>query len=434
MPAKTQTVGASTSRTLATSYLPNGQVEGHVLPSGAVVRYSYRADGRTLSISVNGVEIVREIDYHAFGEPKSWRYGNTDSYQRVFDRDGRIEQHSAGANVRTLGYDEASRIETQTDSAGGPNQWTYGYDDLDRLETASNAGTQGPIANLALEWDYDPTGNRTQETRGASPPVPFVIAPASNRLDSVGGQSRNYDAAGNTINDGTGTTSVYNARNRLIRTTKAGLTTHYAHNAFGERVCKASAGPDCLQSADRIEYVYDDDGHLVGEYAPNLADHAETLWLGDTPIAILKRRTGSSDGGPGGGGTPTAWSGLPAGGVDVYFIHPDHLDTPRVVVNASNAPVWRWDSAPFGDTAANENPTAGIPSFTYNLRFPGQQYDRETGTHYNYFRDYEAGTGRYVQSDPVEDGRSSSVAVGTPVARRPPHRSVRAALPHTAPA
>jgi hypothetical protein len=27
-----------------------------------------------------------------------------------------------------------------------------------------------------------------------------------------------------------------------------------------------------------------------------------------------------------------------------------------------------------------------------------------------------------------------AVAVGTPVARRPPHRSVRAALPHTAPA
>lgn len=69
--------------------------------------------------------------------------------------------------------------------------------------------------------------------------------------------------------------------------------------------------------------------------------------------------------------------------------------------STSGTTIWRWDSAPFGDTAANEQPTAGLPAFPLNLRFPGQQYDRETGTHYNYFRDYEAQTGRYVQSDPV---------------------------------
>jgi len=89
-------------------------------------------------------------------------------------------------------------------------------------------------------------------------------------------------------------------------------------------------------------------------------------------------------------------------------------DTARVIVNANNQKVWLWDSAPFGDTAANEQPTAGIPNFTFNLRFPGQQYDRETGTHYNYFRDYEAGTGRYVQSDPVglDDGPNTFSYVG----------------------
>jgi len=71
---------------------------------------------------------------------------------------------------------------------------------------------------------------------------------------------------------------------------------------------------------------------------------------------------------------------MQAGGVDIYFIHPDHLDTTRAVVNANDHLIWLWDSAPFGDTAANEQPTAGLPNFTFNLRFPGQQYDRETGT------------------------------------------------------
>jgi RHS repeat-associated protein len=38
---------------------------------------------------------------------------------------------------------------------------------------------------------------------------------------------------------------------------------------------------------------------------------------------------------------------------------------------------------------------------TVNLRFPGQYYDQETGLHYNYFRYYDPGTGRYISSDPI---------------------------------
>ncbi|HGT3378250.1 TPA: RHS repeat-associated core domain-containing protein, partial [Pseudomonas aeruginosa] len=36
-----------------------------------------------------------------------------------------------------------------------------------------------------------------------------------------------------------------------------------------------------------------------------------------------------------------------------------------------------------------------------NLRFPGQYYDAESGLHYNYFRDYDPETGRYVETDPI---------------------------------
>ncbi|WP_256578228.1 RHS repeat-associated core domain-containing protein, partial [Pseudomonas sp. PIC25] len=35
------------------------------------------------------------------------------------------------------------------------------------------------------------------------------------------------------------------------------------------------------------------------------------------------------------------------------------------------------------------------------LRFPGQLYDAHSALHYNYFRDYDPETGRYVESDPI---------------------------------
>lgn len=47
-------------------------------------------------------------------------------------------------------------------------------------------------------------------------------------------------------------------------------------------------------------------------------------------------------------------------------------------------------------------PTASSDdSFTYNLRFPGQYFDSETGLHHNYHRDYDSRLGRYIESDPI---------------------------------
>ncbi|MFC5475098.1 RHS repeat-associated core domain-containing protein [Paraherbaspirillum soli] len=63
--------------------------------------------------------------------------------------------------------------------------------------------------------------------------------------------------------------------------------------------------------------------------------------------------------------------------------------------------VWRWDNAdPFGMLPPDENPS-GLGTFTYNQRFPGQLYDKETNNFYNINRDYDPQLGRYMQSDPI---------------------------------
>ena len=91
-----------------------------------------------------------------------------------------------------------------------------------------------------------------------------------------------------------------------------------------------------------------------------------------------------------------------------------------VIDPARNVAVWRWDLAgeAFGDSMPQQDVDGdGIP-MVFDMRFPGQRYDAATGLNYNYFRDYDPGTGRYVQSDPIglEGGSSTySYVSGNPL-------------------
>jgi RHS repeat-associated protein len=90
------------------------------------------------------------------------------------------------------------------------------------------------------------------------------------------------------------------------------------------------------------------------------------------------------------------------GGVaTLYFVHVDHLNTPRLVANQSGQTVWRWDQQePFGVNLPDENPS-GLGAFEFPLRFPGQYADKETNLVYNWMRDYDPSLGRYLEADPI---------------------------------
>src|SRR5204862_1659061 len=73
----------------------------------------------------------------------------------------------------------------------------------------------------------------------------------------------------------------------------------------------------------------------------------------------------------------------------LYYIHVDHLDTPRLIADQNQQTVWRDDNTePFGDSAPDENPS-GLGVFELPLRLPGQFHDKETGLYYNAARDYD---------------------------------------------
>lgn len=80
------------------------------------------------------------------------------------------------------------------------------------------------------------------------------------------------------------------------------------------------------------------------------------------------------------------------------YVVADGLGTPRAIVDGTSIVQWLW---PYQGNAFGEKQPTAAQGYTFNLRFPGQYYDAETGTTDNINRTYEPITGRYVQSDPL---------------------------------
>ncbi|MGB8401963.1 MAG: hypothetical protein WCE35_24545, partial [Bradyrhizobium sp.] len=193
-------------------------------------------------------------------------------------------------------------------STSPANSYTYGYDLLDRLTSGVKTGsTRG--------WTYDANGNRLTET-GASAST-YTISTTNNRISSISGalpRTYAYDPAGNVLSYAT-VTATYNNRGRMKTLKKGTVTASYVYNALGQFV-KQSGGP-----SGTLLYVYDEAGHLLGEYTSTGALVQETLWMGDTPVASIRP------------GTPAL----------IYYVHTDHLDTPRRVTRPSdNKLMWSW--------------------------------------------------------------------------------------------
>ena len=225
----------------------------------------------------------------------------------------------------------------------------------------------------------------------------YTSATDSNRMLQAPFPDRSFshDPAGNILTSNAGL-ATFDAAGRLAELQSSAGTTHYGYNALGQRVIKESNAvdrsvifgpvgiPPLPRRTTSVIYVYDLGQRLLGEYdgATGQAQR-EYIWLQDIPVAMITP-------------DPTAPTGQPL----VYFIHTDHLNTPRVVQDRNNAVRWRWLDEPFGSGLAQGDPS-GLGWLVFNLRFPGQYFDAESGWHYNMNRYFEPGMGRYTQSDPI---------------------------------
>jgi RHS repeat-associated protein len=365
--------------TLRYAYTKGSRLSAVIYPDGAVVDYVRDAMGQVTEVGVTpagGVRqlLLRQTTYYPFGPATGWTYGNGRSLSRTYDLDYRpqtILDGDTGGLDLGYGFDEVGNLDALTTAVGATPLLGFGYDGLGRLTRTEDGSTSTPLET----YTYDATGNRTsfQNSTGTQA---YAYPATSHHLLGVGGIPRTYDPAGNSISiGGTAREFVYDDTGRMSQAKSGGaIVATYAYNGRGERVSKQVGTGNTYT-------LYDEVGRWLGDYDGGGAPIQQAIWLDDLPVGLLA------------GGTQ-----------QLHYIEPDHLGTPRVVIDpVRDVAVWAWDakSEAFGNSPPHEDPDVDGVTFVLDMRFPGQRYDSATGLNYNYFRDYDSGTARYAQSDSI---------------------------------
>jgi RHS repeat-associated protein len=295
-----------------------------------------------------------------------------------------------------------------------------------RLTSIQTTGSGAAAQTVKRTYTVDPTSNRLLGFTQTQLAGTATIGATSN-------VNYTHDVNGAMLKDGL-RSYEFDAANRLADvTTGVGIdapTTRYVHNALGQRLFKTEPLYAPVSSASNPA----DPGVMQ-----TLANFFASLWGGNTTTAApsASEKLGytyyyDEDGSllyeQGSGGANSTGSShyvylpTPAGPMPIatytgskhYAVQTDHLNTPRRLTNSAKQVAWQWAFSAFGDeqpTLARNRfvdpattPNAGtttVAEVTFNLRYPGQYFDKESGLSYNYFRSYDSRTGRYSQSDPI---------------------------------
>ncbi|WP_411861349.1 RHS repeat-associated core domain-containing protein [Xanthomonas arboricola] len=390
-------------------YTIGGQLRGMTYPDATVVDYVRNAQGLTIELGVTPLGGSRQVllsnaSYYPFGPAANWTYGNGRMLERRYDLDYHpqaIQDTRPGGLEVGFGFDPAGNLTALTPAGNATLEIGLGYDALGRLTALKDGGT----GTLIDGYTYDATGNRLTAKVGMATQA-YIYPATSHRLSAVAGVARTYDAAGNaTAIGGAARQYTYDTSGRMTQARRAGaVTMNYRYNGRGEQVRR-------FLGATNTYTLYDESGHWLGDYDTNGVARQQAIWLDDLPLGLL---------------TDTK---------KLHYIEPDHLGSPRVVIDpARDVAVWNWSlkGEAFGNTAPNQDPDGDGAAFVFDMRFPGQRYDAASGLNQNYFRDYDAATGRYAQSDPIglAGGMNSYAYVGSsPVQMTDPSGQIAVPMP-----
>ncbi len=239
----------------------------------------------------------------------------------------------------------------------------YSYDVLYRLTREFITEPLG--ATTQIDYGYDAVGNRLSKTVDGLFTVNYAYD-ANDRLLSEGSTTYSYDANGNTLskNDGSLTSYVYDAENRLIHAQTATDTIDYTYDANGIRQSQTVNG-------NTTTYLVDQN-----------RDYAQVLEERDATGALIVAYTHGDD-----------LLSQHRGGTTRYY-HYDGLGSTRALTDATEATTDTYTYDAFGNLIGSTGTTQN------NYLYTGEQYDPNIGFYYLRARYMNPENGRFLTTDP----------------------------------
>ena len=456
--AKTQnlTDAPASTRNVGYQWVPagtggGGELGGITYPSGKLLTYQYDSTGLITGVLWDGQPLISNLKWNPLGQPTSWSWpftagqgGTGLTAQRSYNTAGQL----VSSETATYTWDAAGRVTQigqqlfRPQAASNPNSdpttaplgvtSTFGYDAAGRLisvaHTPDTTSMPSPwviqdiIGPLNTTYSWDANSNRTQASytnyggSGLTNSLTrtFTLEAGKNRIASVQDNrqisptgtdtqthSFDWDASGKLMRYHGGSLVFERDPAGRISAAQAGGSgrTTYQTNALAQRVRKQS-------NIETTHTVYGDDEAFPGTSSYPLGSYRVATQNGqslqNTEYLYL----------------PTAAGPMPIAmqiGNELLAVHTDHLNTPRRLTDSNGQPAWQWPTSGFGEVEPSTPATgwirprlgdAGeIPNTTqisFDLRYPGQQYDKETGLYYNHHRTYDPFlTVGYTEADPL---------------------------------
>ncbi|MEK6300230.1 MAG: RHS repeat-associated core domain-containing protein [Acidobacteriota bacterium] len=385
--AKTETYpavpGFADRRTVSFNYDTAGRMNSI---SSAATSYAAAAGVSSMTYSPHGglatetygSGLVHAMTYNPRLQPDHIKLGTAAAPASILD----LEYTYSNSNPNI--HDNNGNVRTQKVTAGAFFlTQTYTYDGLNRLGSASEKVGSETNPRWSQSYGYDRFGNRTSLINSGSEAnlLPTQSTPAidsaTNRLVGF-----HYDAAGN-LAQADFVTRYYDAENRMVRIGKT--LPSYQYDGEGRRVSKRLQGP---QSGTTVYYVYDIAGVLVADYTfGGFGSSSQEYVYGASGLVATIQR----------------------GNATATYLTADHLGSPRVATNNSQAVVSRHDYLPFG-----EELSVGIGGRTAGMGYGGidgvrqkftqKERDNESGLDYFLARYYSSAQGRFTSPDEFVGG------------------------------